>query len=186
MGRLYEPEPVKPILGIITRFTGLFEDVKRVSTERWGPIELESQIFNFDFTEYYRPQMGTDLKRKFLSFRDLVRPEHIVELKLWAQCVEEQWGKSGGFGVPRPLNLDPGYISLSKLVLASTKDYNHRIYLRDRIYAEVTLAFKGGRFQPYPWTYPDYKTPGYIGFFTMVRQMYHAQLIQWRAAQGVV
>jgi uncharacterized protein DUF4416 len=86
-----------------------------------------------------------------------------------------------GRGRQRRINLDPGYIDLAKLVLATTKDQQHRLYLGQGIYAEVTLRFTGGRFVPWDWTYPDYRTAEYLAFFDAVRQRYRQQLLALRA-----
>jgi hypothetical protein len=114
--------------------------------------------------------MGTDLKRQFVSFAELFDPAQLPYLKRLTNDLENAVRRD--LALPetrRPVNLDPGYMALSKLVLATTKDYSHRIYLREGIYAECTLRYHAGRWEPWPWTYPDYADTRYHPFFTRVR-----------------
>jgi hypothetical protein len=71
---------------------------------------------------------------------------------------------------PRPLNLDPGYLTLGKLLLASTKDFAHRIYLGRGIYAEVTLQYKHGAWRHHEYTFADYRRADYQRFFSQCRE----------------
>jgi hypothetical protein len=126
----------------------------------------------FDFTAYYESEMGANLLRKFIAFERPVSPADLAEIKLWTNGVEASFSEAAASRRPpvrRPINLDPGYVTLSKLVLATTKDHAHRIYLDRGIYAEVTLRFLKGAFEPMPWTYPDYRTEAYRRFFEGVR-----------------
>ncbi len=184
--RLRGPLRVKPFVGVLTGFPELLPEVKKILVWRLGEIDIESDLLDFDFTDYYEKEMGRNLKRKFYSFRQLRTPEALADQKTWTNDVERAFarrasGKARGIPlaspalprtetpVARPINLDPGYVSLAKVVLASTKDYSHRIYLRDGIYAEVTLTFTKGRFEPWPWTFPDYRLEAYLSFFNSVR-----------------
>jgi hypothetical protein len=176
MGTISPPQPVKLFCGVLTRFEDLFADIKRALEDSFGAIDAESETLKFDFTNYYEKTMGAGLRRKFYSFEALITPDRIVEAKVRANEIEDEFARRIQLGVPRPINLDPGYITLSKLTLASTKDYSHRIYLRNGIYVEVTLKFQNGRFLPWPWTYPDYQTPEYHKFFRLVRELYAEQL----------
>lgn len=176
MGTIHEPKPVKLFCGVLTRFEDLFPQIKCVLEDSFGPVDAESQLLKFDFTTYYEKTMGAGLLRRFYSFATLIPPERIVEIKIRTNEIEEEFAGREQRGVPRPINLDPGYITLSKLTLATTKDYSHRVYLRQGIYLEVTLKYQEGRFVPWPWTYPDYKTEAYHKFFTLVRQLYVEQL----------
>jgi hypothetical protein len=115
--------------------------------------------------------MGPNLLRKFVGFEKLIRPKELASAKLFTNDLEEKISERFG-SERRVINLDPGYITLAKLVLASTKDYSHRIYLGDGIFAEVTLYYSNKRFHAWPWTYPDYKTSDYCRFFERMRKLY--------------
>ncbi|MEW6097129.1 MAG: DUF4416 family protein [bacterium] len=172
MGKIKKPKLVKLIVGMISTSEELFHMAQDRLKDRFGNIDFMSQILPFDTTDYYCEEMGTNLKRKFISFEDLIDPEKLADIKIYTNEIEEKIAIDSR----RKINLDPGYISLSKLVLATTKDYQHRIYLRDGIYAEVTLRFKSGRFQTWEWTYPDYKTEVYHEIFLHIRKLYVEQL----------
>ena len=178
MGTPLKHPPVRLIVGILTAFPDLFGLVRELCETEFGPADLVSPVFDFGFTDYYEKEMGKDIKRRFLSFRNLIEPDSLPDVKLKTNALEQQIASGNPRGVSRPVNLDPGFVSLSKLVLASTKDYAHRIYLRDGIYAEVTLSYRAraARFEPMPWTYPDYRTEGYQEVFMKVRGAYRAQL----------
>lgn len=161
-------EDVCLICGMLTAFPTLFERAGQAMSQRFGCVSCESDIVPFDFTDYYRPQMGEHIQRKFVAFERPFDPAALPDVKLWAGELEGQLA-GPEFPVPRPINLDPGYVTHAKLVLATTKDHAHRIYLRDGIYAEVTLTFVDGAFRALPWTYPDYRTEAYRRFFKRVR-----------------
>lgn len=144
---------------------------------RYGPIVLESQLFDFVETHYYDDEMGTGLKKMFFAFERLIQPSEIVDVKLATNELERQASQAGDWpshlsGVARRLNLDPGYLHAGKWVLATTKDQAHRLYLGRGIYAEVTLRFERGEFVPWPWTYPNYCREDYRAFFKEARTQY--------------
>jgi hypothetical protein len=141
--------------------------------QAWGPIALESETFAFDQTEYYRPTMGRDLAKVFYAIAEPVDPGSLPDLKLLTGQWEREYAATGRHCELRPLNLDPGYLTLGKLVLASTKDFAHRIYLRKGIYAEITLYFRHGRWQDHQWTFPDYRREDYQRFFSECRDYLH-------------
>ena len=116
--------------------------------------------------------MGPGLLKQFVAFRDLVRPEALAPIKLQTNVLESQLAELGLFPEVRPLNLDPGILTLGKFLLATTKDQQHRIYLRDGIFAEVTLRFQFGAFEPWPWTYADYRRPEVHAFLQSARTYY--------------
>jgi hypothetical protein len=121
--------------------------------------------------------MGEGLLRRFASFERLIGPEEIVHLKLLTNDLEHRITRDCALPDDRRLvNLDPGYVALSKLLLATTKDGSHRVYLRDGVYAESTLHYRHGRWESWPWTYRDYADPRYHAFFERVRECYRAKL----------
>jgi len=168
MGTATPHQEVALIVGMLSAFPEVFQRLEAILSERFGKIARASAVLPFDYTRYYEPEMGANLRRKFLSFERHLHPEEIAAIKLWTNALEEQFAAQG-FPAPRPINLDPGYVTLSKLVLATTKDHAHRIYIGQGIFAEVTLGFTGGAFQPMPWSYPDYRTDAYREFFSAVR-----------------
>jgi hypothetical protein len=114
--------------------------------------------------------MGAEIKKTFWAFHELIAPERLVEIKLLTNAWEEEYAALGRHPESRPLNLDPGYLTHAKLVLASTKDHAHRIYLDHGIFAEVTLHFSHGAWQPRDWTFPDYRRADYHAFFARCRE----------------
>lgn len=182
MGTLSEPTPVMMFLAAFSRFPEALEWAKERACEKLGPIALESDVFLFDDTDYYEPTMGADLKKVFWAFERLADPACLAELKRQTNAWEETYVKLGQHSCARPLNLDPGYLTLGKLVLASTKDHMHRIYLSDGIYAEVTLFFRHGAWRASEWTFADYRREDYQAFFTSCRNRLHRDLREGRSA----
>lgn len=174
MGNITKPLPVKLIMGMISLNIELFDQLTQILIEKFGPVDLKSNIFNFDKTDYYQEEIGRNLKRQFISFYDLVAARDLVEIKLFTNTLEKKFSLSKD-EPSRLINLDPGYIDCTKLVLASTKDSPNRIYLRDMIYAEIVLFFSQGTFKFRPWTFPDYRTREYIETFNQIRKLYIGQ-----------
>ena len=175
MGRPTEPEPVKLLVGILSAYPGAMAEAEALLTDPLGPIEDSSDLFAHEFTEYYRDEMGHPLARYFVSMERLIRPGDLAGIKRFTNDVEDRVAAKGDWPVARPVNLDPGYLSPAKLVLASTKNHSHRLYLADGIYGEVTLLYERGAWRTLPWTYPDYRAPDYHAFFTRVRERLLAQ-----------
>jgi len=140
--------------------------------KKFSPIDFESEILNFDFTDYYCKEMGGGLKRQFVSFKKPIDAAKLSEIKIFTNKMEEKLRQN----FSRTINIDPGYLDMSKLILATTKDYNHRIYIGRGIFAEVTLYYRGKSFLPWEWTYPDYKSQRYIDIFNKIREIYAAQI----------
>ncbi|MBM4043199.1 MAG: DUF4416 family protein [Planctomycetes bacterium] len=176
MGEVRPPKPVKLIVGMLAQKPEWFESAERLLAADFGPIDLASPLIPFTFTDYYAPEMGPGLLRKFVAHEPLIPPDRIVAIKLLTNEFEAALARDLRAAVPRPVNLDPGYLDGSKLILATTKDYVHRIYLGQGIYAEITLTYKKGSFLPTPWTYQDYRTEPYLAFFTQVRASYLEQI----------
>jgi hypothetical protein len=122
--------------------------------------------------------MGSGLRKTFWAFRDLIEAARLPEIKHATNALEAELARSGTYPEPRPLNLDPGLLELGKFLLATTKDQAHRLYLRDGIYAEVTLRFEAGAFEPWPWTYADYRLSEVRDFLRQARDFYRERLRQ--------
>lgn len=175
MGEAVAPRPVNLICAMLAARSEWLDRARELLVGRFGPVDLAGETEPFDYTDYYEPQMGPGLLRRMLSFRDLIDPGETAAVKLETNRIEEELARTIAGGPPRPVNLDPGYVDAARLVLATTKDHTHRLYLRDGIYAEVTLRWHRGRFEPCEWTYPDYRTESYREFFRKVRELYRAK-----------
>jgi hypothetical protein len=174
MGMAKEHRPVKLFVGMFTQREELFDTARTELSSTYGPMDHISPVWPFDFTTYYADEFGENLLRQFISFSELIDAARLPEIKLSTNDLEQGFTVQG----KRQMNLDPGYIDLSKLVLATTKNHQHRLYLGQGIFAEVTLRFTRKSFQPWEWTYPDYRTDHYVEFFNQVRQTYLEQLQQ--------
>lgn len=176
MGEVQPPCPALLLLAAFSRHEGALAWGRRRAIEAWGPLALESPAFDFSETDYYQATMGRGLRKVFWTFEQLVDPSRLVEWKLASNRWEEAYAALGNHPEPRPLNLDPGYLTLGKLVLASTKDFTHRVYLSGGIYAEVTLYYRNRGWQHHEWTFPDYRRADYHQFFSEARQYLHQRL----------
>jgi len=165
------PKGAKLIIGFIFKEEIVFNKAKAILERKFGRIDFQSQILSFIHTDYYAEEFGQDLKKKFISFQKLITPQQLAGIKILTNKIENYLSREG----KRRINIDPGYLDLSKLILATTKDYRHRIYLNRGIYAEVTLFYQGKSFQSWEWTYPDYRTPEYIAIFNQIRELYAQQ-----------
>lgn len=172
MGETRPPQPATLIVGMLSAFPELFEECEEVLAREYGPVALRSETFDFTFTDYYDAEMGRGIKRRFIVFEKMIQPDEIAAVKNRTNEIERKIASRCERGVARPVNLDPGCIDAGKLVLATVKDQAHRIYLSDGIYAEVTLYWKHGRWETWPWTYADYRSDGYQRFLAGVRE-YH-------------
>jgi len=162
---------VKLISGLLSADRDLLDQSKKILQERYGRIDAESETIPFDFTKYYDEELGSGVLRQFVSFDYMFSPEAIRRIKCEAVLLEKEKFSIAG---KRKVNIDPGFVALDKMVLATTKDATYRIYLGDGIHAQVTLFFKDKTFQPWEWTYQDYKTDMAIEFFNKVREIYRA------------
>lgn len=171
--RLPDPRPVKLFVGMLSQDISLFEQAGEMLKNIFGPSDMESPVWPWEHTGYYSKEMGTGLKRKFVFFRDLIQSEIISNIKLKTIELEKQFlNEKGG----RRMNLDPGYLDSAKIVLVSTKDFSHRIYLGNGIYGEVTLIYSGKNYQILPFTYPDFRTSEYLDVFREAREKYKQQI----------
>jgi len=171
MGDITIPQPVKLICGILAASPAWLERGKQALRGRFGEIAAESSPAPFAFTDYYRDELGDSILRQFFSFCRRVPAESLAEIKLATNEMETRLSEGG----KRKTNLDPGYVDLSKLVLATTKDATYRVYLGKGIYAQPTLVFREGSFRPWEWTYPDYREASAIDFFNQVRNVYRQE-----------
>ncbi len=176
MSSVRETDPVKLFVGMLSSDRLLFDDVIPLLENEFGPSECPGALMEFHYTRFYDKEMGSGLMRKFLAFRDLIDPLFLADVKLITNSIETKFAITGGDFINRKINLDPGYIGLSKLVLASVKDRPHRIYIGKGIYSEVTLHYKNKTFQPFPWTYSDYSSGDYIPYLNMLRDKYACEL----------
>lgn len=168
MGEIQSPKPVLLVAAISSRYVDAVDwAIDRCGTQ-WGKAVLVSPLFDFTETRYYEPTMGTELKKRLAAFA-IVDPAMLPDAKIQSNLWEHEFRETNDYPEPRPLNIDPGYVTEAKLVLATTKDRDHRIYLRDGIYAEVTLYFRHGRWESSRWTYPDYQRPDYQQFLIECR-----------------
>ena len=167
--------PVKLICGIIASEELAFKRAEEHLAQLYNSIDKTSPLLKFNFTDYYEKQMGKNLKRKFLSFTHLISPEKLSEIKLRTNELEEGIKKELRAS-HRVVNLDPGYLTPSALIMATVKDFAHRIPLRHGIYAHLELLFGKKEIHTLSWTYPDYQTEEYKNFFREVRRIYLSQL----------
>ena len=174
MGKIAAPAKVKLIAGFIFKDTAAFLKAKMALGDIFGRTDFESPALAFDRTDYYCREFGSPLKRKFVSFAKLIPPQKLAAIKNTTNAIEDKFSSKEK---RRRVNIDPGYLDLAKVVLATTKDYSHRIYLSAGIFAEATLFYKQGTFQPWPWTYPYYRSREYIAAFNRIREIYHACII---------
>jgi hypothetical protein len=180
------PAPVLLIVAAFSRHESALAWGRAVLEDTFGPVGLASAPLPFDQTRYYEPTMGSNLRKQFLAFATLVDAAELPRAKLHTNELERQLAATGGYSEERPLNLDPGILNLGKFMLATTKDQAHRVYLRDGIFAEVTLRFERGAFEAWPWTYADYRAPQVHQFLLEARGYYKRRLQETRVQEGPV
>lgn len=165
MGSAGSPEPSKLFVAVLYKDGGDGVSVVKALERKYGPIDFRYGPVPFTHSAYYRKEMGPGLQKLYLTFAEHRSPADCADIKVAANALEGKY-VSGG---KRRVNIDPGYLTRDKLVLASTKNFFHRIYLSKGIYAEVTLHFRGGRFRYFSWTYPDYREPQFDAFLRKPR-----------------
>jgi len=159
------PGPAKLVIGLIAKEKKLFQQAAFDLTEKFGMLEMISSWLPFEYTDYYESEMGAPLFRRVLVFKNLIEQETLPEIKTLTNRLEEKYSKNGN----RQINIDPGYLLLERFVLATGKNYSHRIYIGKKIYADLTLIYQNGEFQALPWTYPDYAGRDLLFFLGKVR-----------------
>jgi hypothetical protein len=200
MGSIRKPQPVKLTIGFIFKDGPILLKAEIILKKKFGDLDFESETLPFTYTDYYEEELGKGLQRKFISFKKLILPESLPKIKVLTNNIEKKLSVDAHLSIQdwkvrtycahlsiqdwkvrtycarRLINIDPGYVDLSKLVLASTKDFSHRIYMGRGIYSEVTLMYQDKTFNSKEWTYPDYRTPEYIAIFNRIREIFAAQV----------
>ena len=169
MGRAKEPQPAKLFMSLIASEDAILDMSLKDLRLAFGEIDFTSERFPFEFTDYYTEEMGSPLFRHFITFERLISIPLLPEIKQTTNRLEEKYSTPDG---KRRVNIDPGYLSLVHAILATTKGYTHRPYLRDGIYADLTLVYQNKTFQPLEWTYPDYRQDQIILLFNRFRKEY--------------
>jgi hypothetical protein len=165
-------EAVKLIASLFSGDGGLLAEAMAAFCQKCGRADFISAPVSFTYTDYYEKEFGAGLIRRFVSFERLIRPEALPDVKIWTNALEERLSIGGRRGV----NIDPGYLAKAHLILATGKGYTHRPYLREGIYADLTLMYRDKTFHPLPWTYPDYAGTEVIGMLSRIREKYLLQL----------
>jgi hypothetical protein len=177
MAKSRKTSPVLLVVAGFSRHANALAWANDQLEQLFGPVDLCSVSFAFTQTGYYAESMGHGLRKVFWVFHNLVEPDFLPEAKHLTNELEAKLAGKPDYPESRPLNLDPGLLALGKFMLATTKDQGHRIYLRDGIYAEVTLRYQGGQFEPWPWTYADYRLPNVHAFLLEARHYYRQRLM---------
>ena len=170
MWNVNEPEQVRLVYGILAADKHCLDAVTLQLETKYGKADLISEVWPFDLTHYYIGELGDNPLRQFISFKKLINPGQLAGIKHEANALEQDFAGEYRKELPRPVNLDPGIFEPSKLVLASTKNFSHRIYIGENMYAEVTLSFHTGKWKSYDYTFPDYKNGKYFDYFSKVRE----------------
>ena len=178
-----DPQPAEAVKLIASLFSGdgcLIGDALRALTEQYGRADFISAPTSFAYTDYYEKEFGDSLIRRFVAFERLIRPDSLPDVKVWTNALERRLSAGGR----RRANIDPGYLAKAHLILATGKGYTHRPYLRDGIYADLTLMYRDREFHPLPWTYPDYAGSEVMGMLVRIREKYVLQLKGKAGDQG--
>lgn len=176
MGTPREPKAAKFFVALLSSDSELLTTVEKDLSNVLGAVDSRSEILPWTVSSFYESEMGSDLRRRFVSFGPLASPAELARIKLLTQHVEDKFRDKTANHPGRHVNLDPGYIDTFKVVLASTKNAGQRIYLHSGIYAEATLTYFDGAFHGLAYTYPDYLWPATLAFFTSLRSVYVDQL----------
>ncbi len=176
MWEVNKPKPVKLIVGVLAADEDSLSAAVTAVQNRFGHADFVSEVWPFYQTDYYRDQTGVSILRQFVSIEALIDPGELCRIKHATNEMEEHLAKKLSKPVPRPVNLDPGLIEPSKLVLASTKNFSHRIYIGEGMYAELTLSYVKGKWESFSYTFPDYKQERYHGFLSRAREKLVEQL----------
>jgi len=157
--------PAKLVIGTFMQDKDTFTHVLQDLVDKFGPTDIISSWLPFNFTKYYTSEMGESLFRRMISFKSQIRQTDLSDIKKFSNSLELKYSKHS----KRKVNIDPGYMLLERFVLATGKNFTHRICISDTVYADLTLIFQKGKFQTLPWTYPDYTTENMLAFLYQVR-----------------
>jgi hypothetical protein len=175
MAKPCNAEPVKLFVAALYAQQDELRAAVRLMEYSWGEIDYTGPDHPFDMTDYYEPEMGKNLRRRLISFRELFPPERLGEAKHAANDIEDKIaGKTGENG--RSVNLDAGYLDMSKIVLASFKGAGQKIYLGGGVWADMIARYRSGRYQPFEWTFPDFRDGRYDEELKAIREIYRGQL----------
>ncbi len=172
MGEIKPFKKHKLIVAVLSVLHDREAELINALTEEFGDIDYKSPVLPFCCTSYYNREMGNNIERFFLSFKNLILPDKLSDVKIHTNYLEKFFSVQKDSRIYRHVNFDPGILNLSHLILASTKDNVHRIPLDRGIYGEVTLGYKNGKFEPFPWTYRDYRSPEYGKILSLIRDIY--------------
>jgi hypothetical protein len=162
------PKPAKLVIGVFGKNKKLIEPLALELASLFGPVDLASSWMVFNYTNYYEPEMGSALARRMFAFKQLIDQGGLAKIKIATNQIEQTYSAAG----KRQVNIDPGYLLQERFVLASGKNFSHRIYIGLGVYADLTLIYQKGSFQKLPWTYPDYADQAMICFLKQVRRKY--------------
>ena len=165
-------KPVKYFAAILYRDKAALETALDQLTIEWSGVDYRSSAFAFNQTDYYQSEMGTDLQRIIISFSGLALPDCLVTFKKLTDNIEQALS----INFHRSVNIDPGYLDLFKVVLASHKARGNKLYLSDGVWADPTLYYEKGEFQTFPWTFPDFKDRRYDTVLLKIRKLYKEAL----------
>ncbi len=163
-----KPNPAKLVIGFFLKQKDLLDELADDLCSRFGAIDIISAWLPFDYTTYYTEELGAPLFRRMFSFEKLIQQDALANIKLSTNQLEQKYSRNG----KRSVNIDPGYLLLERFVLASGKNFSHRIYLAKGVYADLTLMYSKGRFQTLPWTYPDYADRSMLTVMERIRRKY--------------
>lgn len=180
MREIRSPIPVKLFIGMLSPEQDFFDICTDIVMREYGPIDFQSEIMPWTESDYYQEEMGSGILRKFIFFEHLIDPAKLPSSKLFTNKIEKNLALRDGHTTRRRVNLDPGYVTEAKVVLATTKDYTHRLYIGNGIYAEVTLRYsnKDRSFIPFDYTYFDYRSHAYRTMFNKTRDILRASLLR--------
>lgn len=176
MAQTQSPEPLKYFVAILFHAPIALDKGKKALTDVWGPLDFEGEDREFDMTDYYESEMGSPLYRRLVAFEQLLDPTALIDMKLRCNEIEDALAHDG----KRIVNLDAGYLDHNKVVLASAKARGQKIYLDRGIYADLVGFYKNGHYQPFDWTFPDFKDNRYDRELLAIRQIYLQQMRKWR------
>jgi hypothetical protein len=166
------PKPAKLVIGLVMKEKRLVEKITAELIEALGSIDMVSPWFPFDYTDYYESEMNAPLFRRMLTFKELIKQSSLADIKNLTNEIESNYSMEE----KRLVNIDPGYMLKERFVLATGKNFAHRIYIGKKIYADLTLIYTKGDFKKLPWTYPDYTDKNMLSFLIQVRNKYVADL----------